>query len=196
MRAGLDGVPGLVQELADVTDALVDCLGPDAEQDGDGDLGQRQALVEGGGQEPVCQGQDRAAAGAGSGQPRAVAAALIQARLPLLVMQAHQRGDQGVPLPGRQPGQRRVAEPGQGVNSLTITVFGEEKQSGDRCEHALELADRAAVAAAFPAKHPPCLHLCHGVLDDGADLAEDRVEFSLPVEELRSCSGRILGRWT
>src|SRR6266704_5228802 len=53
----------------------------------------------------------------------------------------------------------------QGANSLIITVFGEEEQSGDGCEHALELADRAAVAAAFPAEHPPCLHLCHGVLD-------------------------------
>jgi hypothetical protein len=39
VRAGLDGVPRLVQELADVADALVDGLGPDAEQDGDGDLG-------------------------------------------------------------------------------------------------------------------------------------------------------------
>jgi hypothetical protein len=34
----------------------------------------------------------------------------------------------------------------RGVNSLIITVFGEEKQSGDGCEHVLELADRAAVA--------------------------------------------------
>src|SRR6266487_3952621 len=66
----------------------------------------------------------------------------------------------------------------QGANSLIITVFGEEEQSGDGCEHTLELADRAAVAAAFPAEHPPCLHLCHGVLDGGADLAEDRVEFT------------------
>ena len=74
----------------------------------------------------------------------------------------------------------------QGANSLIIAVFGEEEQSGDCCEHALELVDRAAVAAAFPAEHPPCLHLCHGVLDGGADLAEDRVEFTLPVQELRS----------
>src|SRR6266702_5352074 len=73
-----------------------------------------------------------------------------------------------------------------GANSLIITVFGEEEQSGDGCEHALELADRAAVAAAFPAEHPPCLHFCHGVLDGGADLAEDRVEFTLPVQEFRS----------
>ena len=84
MRAGLDGVPGLIQELADVADALVDRLGPDAEQDSYGDLGQRQALIEGAGQEPVGQGQDRAAAGAGSGQPRAVAAALVLGGLPLL----------------------------------------------------------------------------------------------------------------
>jgi len=74
----------------------------------------------------------------------------------------------------------------KGANSLIIAVFGEEEQSGDCCEHALELVDRAAVAAAFPAEHPPCLHLCHGVLDGGADLAEDGVEFTLPVEELRS----------
>ncbi len=38
VRAGLDGVFGLFQELADVPDALVDRLGPDAGQDGDGDL--------------------------------------------------------------------------------------------------------------------------------------------------------------
>src|SRR5712672_434924 len=74
----------------------------------------------------------------------------------------------------------------QGANSLIITVFGEEEQPGDGCEHALELVDRAAVAAAFPAEHPPCLHLCHGVLDGGADLAEDRVEFTLPVQDFRS----------
>src|SRR6266702_2187577 len=73
-----------------------------------------------------------------------------------------------------------------GANSLISTVFGEEEQPGDGCEHALELVDRAAVAAAFPAEHPPCLHLCHGVLDGGADLAEDRVEFTLPVQEFRS----------
>src|SRR6266568_2171736 len=45
-----------------------------------------------------------------------------------------------------------------GANSLISTVFGEEEQPGDGCEHALELVDRAAVAAAFPAEHPPCLH--------------------------------------
>ena len=66
VRAGLDGVSGLVQELADVADALVDRFGPDAEQGGDGDLGQGEALVEDGGQEPVGQGEDGAAAGAGA----------------------------------------------------------------------------------------------------------------------------------
>ena len=44
---------------------------------------------------------------------RAVAAALGQARFPLLVMQRHQHGDQRVPLLGGQAGQRRMAEPGQ-----------------------------------------------------------------------------------
>jgi hypothetical protein len=39
----------------DVADALGDRLGPDAEQGGDGDLGQAEALVEDGGQEPVGQ---------------------------------------------------------------------------------------------------------------------------------------------
>lgn len=46
-------MPGLFQELADVADSLVDGFGPDAEQGGDGDLGQGDALVQGGGQEPV-----------------------------------------------------------------------------------------------------------------------------------------------
>jgi hypothetical protein len=42
-----------------------------------------------------------------------VTAALVQAGFPLLVVERHQRGDQGVPSLGRQPGQGRVAEPGQ-----------------------------------------------------------------------------------
>jgi hypothetical protein len=65
VRAGLDGVSGLVKELADLAYASVDGFGSDAEQFGDGDLGQGQVVVEDGGQEPVGQGEDRAAAGAG-----------------------------------------------------------------------------------------------------------------------------------
>jgi hypothetical protein len=87
VRAGLDGVPGLVQELADVADVLVDCFRPDAEQGGDGDLRQGQALVKERGQEPVGQGQDGAAADPGSDQPGTVTTALVQVRLPLLVVQ-------------------------------------------------------------------------------------------------------------
>ena len=84
MRAGLDGVPGLVQELADIADALVDRLGPDAEQGGKGDLRQGEALVEDGGQEPVGQGEDGAAAGSlACLDAGAVAAALVQAFFPL-----------------------------------------------------------------------------------------------------------------
>ena len=45
--------------------------------------------------------------------PGAVAAALVQARFPLLVVEGHQRGDQGIALLGWQAGQRRMAEPGQ-----------------------------------------------------------------------------------
>jgi len=69
--------------------------------------------VQHGGQEPVGEGEEMPLAGAGSGQPGTVAAARVQAFLPLLVMQFHQRGDQSIPVPGRQAGQRRVAEPGQ-----------------------------------------------------------------------------------
>jgi hypothetical protein len=77
-------VSGLVQELADVADALVDCLGPDSEQGGDGDLGQGKAVVQGGGQEPVGQGEDGAAAGSlACLDAGAVAAALVQAFFPL-----------------------------------------------------------------------------------------------------------------
>src|SRR5271166_5544985 len=64
-------------------------------------------------QEAVGQGEDGPAANAGCDQPRAVAAALVQAHLPLLVIRRHKRGDQGAPLLGRQAGQHRVAEPGQ-----------------------------------------------------------------------------------
>jgi hypothetical protein len=70
-------------------------------------------VVEDGGQEPVGQGEKGAAAGAPGGQLGAVAAALVQADFPLLVMQHHQRGDQVVPLAGGQAGQRRVGQPGQ-----------------------------------------------------------------------------------
>jgi hypothetical protein len=85
--------------------------------------------------------------------------------------------------PGRAYRPRPVLErkPFQGANSLIVTVFGEEEQAGDSCQHALELIDRAAVTAAFAAEYPPRLHLCHGVLDDGTDLAEVRIEFPLPV---------------
>jgi hypothetical protein len=43
----LTTLDNMVQELADVADALADCLGPDSEQDGDGDLGQCQAATGG-----------------------------------------------------------------------------------------------------------------------------------------------------
>jgi hypothetical protein len=95
VRAGLNGVSGLLQELPDVADAPVDRLGPDGEQCRDGDLRQVQALVQDGGQKPVGEGEAGAAAGAGSGQAGAVAAAFVQAGFPLLVMQRQQRGDQG-----------------------------------------------------------------------------------------------------
>src|SRR5450755_2975331 len=109
----MDGVSGLVQELADVADALVDCLGPDAEQGGDGDLGQGEALVEDGGQEPVGEGEDGAAAGSGGSHPGAVTAACVQVRFALLVVECQQRGDQGVPVAGGQPGDGRAGEPDQ-----------------------------------------------------------------------------------
>lgn len=101
VRAGLDVVFGLVQERADVADALVDHLGPNPEQGGDGDLRQGQAIVQDGGQEPVGQGEDGAAAGSlACLDAGAVGAAFVQAGFPLLVVQGHQRGDRGVPFRG------------------------------------------------------------------------------------------------
>jgi hypothetical protein len=47
VRAGLDGVSGLLQELADLADAPVDRLGPNAEQGGDGDLRQAATIRSG-----------------------------------------------------------------------------------------------------------------------------------------------------
>jgi hypothetical protein len=112
VRGRLDGMSGLLQELADVSDPLVHGLGPDAEQGGDGDLGQPEAVVEHGGEEPVGQGEDGAAAGSRAclhaGPP-----ALVPGGLALLVVERHERGDQGVPVLGRQAGQGGVAEPGQ-----------------------------------------------------------------------------------
>jgi hypothetical protein len=112
-RSGLDGGACLVEELADVAEALADRLRANVKQGGDGDLGQGVAVVQDGGQEPVGQGEDGAAACARGGEPGAVAAALGQAGLSLAVVQRHQGSDQGVPPSGRQPGQCRVAEPGQ-----------------------------------------------------------------------------------
>jgi hypothetical protein len=109
--AVLGGQPGRYR--ADVADALVDGLGPDAEQGGDGDLGQGEALVEGGGQEPVCEGEDGAAAGAGGCQSRTVTSTSAEACFALLVLEGHQRGDQGVPFRGREAGQGWMAQPGQ-----------------------------------------------------------------------------------
>lgn len=70
--------------------------------------------MEDGGQEPPDgEGEGGAAAGAGGGQPGPVAAAFVQAGFALLVMEGHQRGDQGIPLLGWQAGQRWVVQLGQ-----------------------------------------------------------------------------------
>ena len=53
MRAGRDGVAGLVQQVADVADVAVEGFGPDREQAGEGFLGQAVTVVEEGGGEPV-----------------------------------------------------------------------------------------------------------------------------------------------
>ena len=103
---------------------LLDGLGPDAEQGGDGDLGQPVTVVQDGGQQPVGQGEDRAAAGSRGGLPGLVAAALVQGGLALLVVERHQGGDQGVPLGGGQAGQRGVAEPGQCGAGLVERIGG------------------------------------------------------------------------
>ena len=100
---GLDGVAGLVEQSSDVADAPVDGFGADAEQGGDGDLGQGEPVVEEGGQEPVGEGEDGAAAGAGAGLAGAVAAAFVQLGFPLVVVQGGERGDQGVPLGADSP---------------------------------------------------------------------------------------------
>jgi hypothetical protein len=76
----------------------------------------------------------------------------------------------------------------QGAYSLIVAVFSEEKQPGYRRQHALELIDRAAVAASFPAEHAPCLDFRHGVLNGGADLTEARVELLLPVFQFLAAS--------
>jgi hypothetical protein len=107
------GVPGLGQELADVADALVDRFRADAEQDSDGDLGQREALVQDGGQEPVGQGEDGAAAGAGAVSRGRWPRRLSRLVFALLAVEGHQGGDQGVPVLGRQASQRWMVQPGQ-----------------------------------------------------------------------------------
>jgi len=56
--------------------------------------------VEDGGQEPVGEGEDGAAAGSGGSHPGAVTAACVQVRFALLVVECQQRGDHGVPVAG------------------------------------------------------------------------------------------------
>lgn len=58
------------QEFAGFTHAAVHCLGAEAEQGGDGDLGQGEAMVQGDGNEPVGQGEYRVAPGAVPGLTR------------------------------------------------------------------------------------------------------------------------------
>ncbi len=96
-----------------------------------------------GSQEPVSKGQDGAAAGAAGGQPGAVTAARIQARLPLLVMQRHQGGDQGIPFLGWQTGQRRMAEPGQ-------IRAGPVKRTGSIADLVAGLGTEGVVPVAVP----------------------------------------------
>ncbi len=52
---GLDAASGLLRKLTDVADAIVDRLGPDTEEGGDGDLRQGEALVQDDGQELVAR---------------------------------------------------------------------------------------------------------------------------------------------
>jgi hypothetical protein len=91
-------VSRLLQELTQLAELPVDRLGSDGEEGGDGDLRQAQPVVQGGGQEPVGEGEYGSAAGARGGQAGAVAAAVVQARLAALLVQGDERGEQGVPL--------------------------------------------------------------------------------------------------
>ena len=82
------------QQFPDVPQAPVDCLGADAEQGGDGDLGQAVPAMEDGGQEPVGECEDRAAPGAPVALGAwAVAASFVQVRLALSFVEGGQRGD-------------------------------------------------------------------------------------------------------
>jgi hypothetical protein len=65
VRAGLDGVPGLVQGWRMSRMRLLTVSGRTPKQGGDGDLWQGQAVVQDGGQEPVGQGEDGAAVSPG-----------------------------------------------------------------------------------------------------------------------------------
>ena len=75
--AGLDGVPGLAQEQADVADVAADVFVPDVVQGGDGPVGQAVAVVQDGGDELVGEGDPGVAAVAGQ-LAGAVAAAAVQ----------------------------------------------------------------------------------------------------------------------
>jgi hypothetical protein len=66
----MDGVLGLVEELADLSRMRLLIVGSDVEQGGDDGLRQREALVEDGGQEPVGEGVVRT--GGGPGPERSV----------------------------------------------------------------------------------------------------------------------------
>jgi len=84
--------------LTDVAELPVDRFGSDREQGSDGDLREAEPVMQGGGEEPVGEGEYGSAAGAGGGHPGPMATALVQAGLALLVVQGEQGAEQGIPF--------------------------------------------------------------------------------------------------
>jgi hypothetical protein len=110
---GGDGVTGSVEQGADVADVLVDRLGPDAGQDGEGGRGQAEALMQDGGEQSVGEGEPRAAAGPG-GDLSGAAAAAGQGVVAVCGVQREKRGQQDGPGGGgaARSGPAAPARPG------------------------------------------------------------------------------------
>jgi hypothetical protein len=79
-------VTRLVEQVSGVADAPVDGFGADAEQGGDGDLGQGVAVVQDGSQYPVGEGEGGTTSGAGAGLSGTVSASFVQLGFPLLMV--------------------------------------------------------------------------------------------------------------
>lgn len=148
--------------MAEVAHAGVDGLGCDAEQLGDGDLWQGQAVVEHDGQQPVGQGEDRAAAGgAVTFDAWSLASALLKSGFSLFVVQGQEPVDEFGPRFRGQAGDRGVGQPGKARSGRVESSRGWVRRTGRVCRRCGRTAP-GATCSSSPRASPafaPCVLL-------------------------------------